>query len=236
MTDDLPTHDTTGPAGPERPGLMSRRELVALLGATALVAACGQGELPVARSGRAAASADSTRGGEGRFFTPHELATVTLLADLIIPRDARSGSASDAGVPAYIDFALREIEGERARTAIRGGLAWLDAECEERFGKTFVAAAPAERTAVLDDIAWPKKARPELSHGVAFFNDMRDLVATAFWSSRMGVKDLQYQGNVALPQWDGCPEPALRKLGVAYGPEHGGPVGGNLPPAPPFTA
>jgi hypothetical protein len=191
----------------------------------------------VAHAEHPGASPDATpAAGEARFFTAHELATVTLLGDLIIPRDARSGSASDAGVPAYIDYALREIEGERARTAIRGGLAWLDAECEARFGKTFVAAAPTERTAVLDDIAWPEKARPELSHGVAFFNDMRDLVATAFWSSRLGVKDLQYQGNVALPQWDGCPEPALRKLGVAYGPEHGGPVGNNLPPAPPFTA
>jgi gluconate 2-dehydrogenase subunit 3-like protein len=199
---------------------LTRRELVTLLGVTAAAAACG----PRPGGGRSVEGerqADSTAGlmQAPQFFTPHEFATVTLLADLVIPADQRSGSASDAGVPAYIDFSLREVEDEAMRLAMRGGLAWLDAESGRRFGRTFVNAAPAQRIAILDDIAWPARAVPALANGAAFFSDFRDLVATAFWSSRVGVRDLQYQGNASLPEWVGCPDAALRKLGVSYGPE-----------------
>ena len=198
---------------------LTRRELVTLLGATAAAAACGG--RPGGKSGAGARQADSTASmmKAPQFFTPHEFATVTLLADLVIPADERSGGASEAGVPAYIDFALREVEEETMRLAMRGGLAWLDAESGKRFGRTFVDAAPAQRLAILDDIAWPAKAAPALANGAVFFSDFRDLVATAFWSSRLGVVDLRYQGNVALPEWIGCPEAALRKLGVSYPPE-----------------
>ncbi len=148
------------------------------------------------------------------FFTPHEWETVRVLADLIIPRDERSGSATEAGVPEYMDFMLNDrTDGQ---TPMRGGLAWLDNECSERFGKTFVAATDAQRTAILDDIAWPKKARPEMSQGVAFFNMFRDMTASGFWSSKMGVTDLNYQGNTFVPEWKGCPPEALQKLGVNY--------------------
>jgi hypothetical protein len=44
---------------------------------------------------------------------------------------------------------------------------------------------------------------------------MRDLVAAGFWSSRVGVKDLGYQGNVPTV-WDGAPQNVLDKLGVSY--------------------
>jgi gluconate 2-dehydrogenase gamma chain len=197
---------------------LTRRELVTLLGVTA-AAACGR--RAGGKSAEAERRADSTAAlmQAPQFFTPHEFATVTLLADLIIPPDERSGGASDAGVPAYIDFSLREVEEETIRLAMRGGLAWLDAECGRRFGRTFVDAASAQRLAILDDIAWPARAAPALANGAAFFSDFRDLVATAFWSSCTGVRDLQYQGNEALPEWTGCPEAALRKLGVTYGPE-----------------
>jgi hypothetical protein len=198
---------------------LTRRELVTLLSVTAAAAACGQPR--GSKSGESGRQADSTAAlmQAPQFFTPHEFATVTMLADLIIPADERSGGASEAGAPAYIDFALREVEDDAMRLAIRGGLAWLDAESGRRFGRTFVDAAPAHRTAILDDIAWPAKAPPALANGAAFLSDLRDLVATAFWSSRTGVRDLQYQGNVALPEWTGCPDAALRKLGVSYQPE-----------------
>jgi hypothetical protein len=198
---------------------LTRRELVTLLGVTAAAAACGR--RPGGRQETDRREADSVAAlmRAPQFFTPHEFATVALLADLIIPPDERSGGAGDAGAPAYIDFALREVEDDAMRLAMRGGLAWLDAESGRRFGRAFVDAAPAERTAILDDIAWPAKAPPALANGAAFFSDLRDLVATAFWSSRMGVEDLRYQGNVMLPEWTGCPEEALRKLGVRYEPE-----------------
>src|SRR6266550_1297893 len=148
------------------------------------------------------------------FFTPHEWDTVRVLVDLIIPRDERSGSATEAGVPEFMDFMMTDRPD--GQTPMRGGLAWLDNECYERFSKTFVAATPAEQTAVLDDIAWPKKAKPELSQGVAFFNMFRDMTASGFWSSKIGVTDLDYQGNTFVAEWKGCPPAALQKLGVQY--------------------
>jgi hypothetical protein len=133
---------------------------------------------------------------------------------MIIPADERSGSATDAGVPEFIDFVVSDQVNRQ--TPIRGGLRWLDGECHERFAKTFVECGDAERRQVLDDIAWPTRARPEFSHGVAFFNSFRDLTAGGFWSSRTGIDDLQYTGNTYVAQWDGCPPSALQKLGVRY--------------------
>jgi hypothetical protein len=148
------------------------------------------------------------------FFTAHEWETVRILVDLIIPRDERSGSATDAGVPEFMDFILNDQND--MQEPIRGGLAWLDNECRERFGKNFVDCADAQRHTVLDDIAWPERARPELSHGVEFFNRIRDLTASGFYSSKMGVEDLQYLGNTVVPEWRGCPPEALARLGVKY--------------------
>ena len=44
---------------------------------------------------------------------------------------------------------------------------------------------------------------------------LRDLVATGFWSSKMGVADIGYMGNVPAI-WNGAPEEVLKKLGVKY--------------------
>jgi len=148
------------------------------------------------------------------FFTAAEFRLVRTLADIIIPKDERSGSASDAGVPEFMDFMM--LDQPERQVAMRGGLAWLDVECQQRFDKVFMACAEAERTAVLDDIAWPAKARPELAHGVAFFNSFRDLTASGFWTTRLGIDDLQYMGNRSVARWNGCPDAALKKLGVNY--------------------
>ena len=147
-----------------------------------------------------------------KFFTAHEWTTVTMLVDLIIPRDERSGSATDVGVPEFMDFIVNDQPPRQ--NAMRGGLRWLDTQCEKRFDKTFVDCTDVQRTEVLDDIAWPQKARPEMSHGVAFFNSFRDLTATGFWTTKIGMADLQYTGNTFVPIWKGCPDEALAKLGV----------------------
>jgi Gluconate 2-dehydrogenase subunit 3 len=147
-----------------------------------------------------------------KFFNAREWATIGILADMIIPKDDRSGSATDAGVPQFMDFMMADQP--TRQTAMRGGLAWLDRECVNRYEKTFVACTAAERAEVLDDIAWPGKAPAGMSHGVAFFNAFRDLTASGFWTSRMGIKDLQYMGNVFVAEWKGCPDEVLKKLGV----------------------
>lgn len=151
------------------------------------------------------------------FFTAAEWRTVGVLADDIIPRDARSPSATEAGVPAYIDFHMSVAEtSEETRVGMRGGLAWMDIESRRRFGVRYASARPAQRHQILDDIAYPGKIKPGFGHGAAFFGRFRDLVGAGFFSSPHGWRDLQYQGNVFNPNWQGCPEPALRKLGVSY--------------------
>ena len=192
---------------------MKRREAVGAMAMAALTAAFKWTPAEAAKAAKLAQTALKTPFAP-TFFTPHEWETVRLLSDLIIPKDDRSGSATDAGVPEFMDFMMTDRPD--GQTPMRGGLAWLDNECYERFAKTFVAAAPAEQTAVLDDIAWPKKARPEMSQGVAFFNMFRDLTASGFWSSKIGVTDLDYRGNTFVAEWNGCPPAALQKLGVQY--------------------
>jgi hypothetical protein len=152
-----------------------------------------------------------------KFFNAHEWRTIRVLVDYIIPRDEHSGSATEAKVPEYIDFLLAE-KGANPSTqvAMQGGLAWIDTESQKRFGKTFVNATDAQRREILDDIAYPQKAKPGMSYGVTFFNRLRDMTASGFFSSAMGWQDLQYKGNVVNPGYDGCPPAALEKLGVSY--------------------
>ena len=166
-----------------------------------------------AQTARAAATA-TAKPFVPKFFTASEFKLVRTLADIIIPKDERSGSASDVGVPEFMDFMM--IDQPTRQVAMRGGLAWLDVECQERYDKIFVDCTDAERTAVLDDIAWPAKAKPELRHGVAFFNSFRDLTAGGFWTTKVGIEDLQYLGNRSVARWNGCPPEALKKLGVSY--------------------
>ena len=194
---------------------MDRRDAVQLI-VTAPLAAAFRWTPESVREASALAREALSRGVpyEPKNFTAHEWETVRLLVDIILPKDERSGSATDAGVPEFMDFMLGDDPD--LQTPVRGGLAWLDHECDDRHGKTFVASSDAERRAVLDDIAWPKRAKPEHAAGVAFFNRFRDFTASGFFSSRIGVQDLRYIGNTFVSEWKGCPPEALAKLGVSY--------------------
>jgi len=223
----------------ERPdGGIDRRGALKAMAAAAAVPVLGTieaGEEQVLRAREAAETAvlAEMQGAQfaPKFFTRHEYQTVRVLVDYIIPRDERSGSATDAGVPQYIDFLMSDqtpppgppnptprfyVAPTPAQINVRGGLAWLDNECAHRFGagKSFLTCTDAQRRQVLDDIAWPAKAKPEHSHGVAFFNRMRDMTAGSFFSSKMGVQDLRYIGNVTVAQWKGCPDEVITKLGL----------------------
>ncbi len=148
-----------------------------------------------------------------KFFTEHEMATIAILADIIIPKDDVSGSATDAGVPAFIDFIVIDMPDHQ--TPMRGGLRWLDMQCLQRFDKPFKDCDQKQQMEIVDDIAWPKKAKPENAQGVAFFNLMRNLTATGFYTSEIGVKDLGYAGN-SPNKWNGVPDDELKRLGLSY--------------------
>jgi gluconate 2-dehydrogenase gamma chain len=172
---------------------IGRREVLELIAAIPLLRAKWEGRPSVGRS----------VGPSAEFFTATEFQTVRILADLVIPRDDHSGSATDAGVAEFLDFVMTEWPEQQ--TPIRGGLAWLDRESVRRAGKPFREAASTEQTAILDDIAYPARARPEMAPGVEFFNRFRDLVLSGFYSSKEGVKDLGYIGNTFVTEWKGCP-------------------------------
>jgi gluconate 2-dehydrogenase gamma chain len=137
---------------------------------------------------------------------------VRILSDLIIPADDRSGSATAAGVAEFMDFIM--IDMPARQVAMRGGLAWLDLECQRRFDRTFAGATAAQRAEVLDDLATYGGLKAGLTHGQAFFRAFRDLTASGFWTSKMGMADLGYMGNTVVAKWDGCPPEQLKKLGL----------------------
>lgn len=230
MSDDVRDNTSSGDVNEPTGGNVSRRRALKVLGSISVV-----GPLAFAEAQQPAQQAPPKTTHEGptqpasstkqpqpsqpqrHFFTAREMRTVAVLADDIIPRDSHSGSATDAKVPEFIDFNLSVQEtSDDTRVAWRGGLRWLDTESRKRFGVAFAQASATQRHQILDDIAYMDKATPQLRYGAAFFNRARDMVASGFYSSLEGYKDLQYQGNVFNPDWKGCPPAALAKLGVSY--------------------
>jgi gluconate 2-dehydrogenase gamma chain len=199
----------------EPPGV-SRRSLFQILGAAAPAAALSSrpllaevnehhAHLPVPAAARAAAPPGPY---QRKVFDDKQWRTVCILSDLIIPADERSGSATEAGVPEFIDDWIdfrNQQDGHRNFEAqILGGLMWLDRESVKLFEKPFADATPDQQRQLLDRIAWPARASKEDHAGVEFFNHFRDLTVGGFFSSKMGVRDLPYLGNTAVAEWKGC--------------------------------
>jgi gluconate 2-dehydrogenase gamma chain len=145
------------------------------------------------------------------FFNPHEIATITILADIIIPKDEKSGSASEAKVPDFIEFIVKD-EPEH-QLPMRGGLRWLDVKCLNRYQTEFKGCSPQQQLEIVNEIAFPATAKAEMQPGVSFFNKMRDLTAIGFFTSKMGIEDLGYKGN-SPNQWKGVPPDVLKQYGL----------------------
>jgi gluconate 2-dehydrogenase gamma chain len=146
------------------------------------------------------------------FFNAHEMSTIAVLSD-IIPKDEVSGSATDAKVPDFIEFIVKDMP--QHQTPMRGGLRWLDIHSFKKKGKSFVDLDEKSRLEIVDEIAYPQKAAPEVAQGVAFFSLMRNLTATGFYTSKIGVEDVGYKGNQPN-QWNGVPDDVLKQYDVAY--------------------
>ena len=150
------------------------------------------------------------------YFTPHEMQTITILSDIIIPKDEVSGSASDAKVPDFIEFIVKD--NPENQVPMRGGLKWLDMQCLNRYQNSFAECNTKQQMEMVDEIAWPKKAKPEMKQGVNFFNLMRNLTSTGFYTTQIGYKDVGYIGNTPN-QWNGVPDDVLKKHNLAYTPK-----------------
>ncbi|HEY0676994.1 MAG TPA: gluconate 2-dehydrogenase subunit 3 family protein [Chitinophagaceae bacterium] len=147
------------------------------------------------------------------FFNEHEMATIAVLCDIIIPKDEVSGSATDAKVPDFIEFIVKDMP--QHQTPMRGGLRWLDLQSMKRFEKAFKDCDSKQQLQLIDEIAYPTKAKPEMKQGVSFFSLMRNLTATGFYTSEIGIKDLGYVGNKPN-QWKGVPDDVLKQYNLAY--------------------
>jgi gluconate 2-dehydrogenase gamma chain len=148
-----------------------------------------------------------------KFFDDHEMNTITVLVDIIIPKDEKSGSASDAKVPEFIEFIAKDMPGYKI--PLRGGLKWLDVQCMKRFNADFVSCTSQQQIEMVDLIAFPEQAKPEMQPGVVFFNTMRDLTACGFFTSKIGIEDLGYVGNKPN-QWNGVPQDVLEQYNLKY--------------------
>jgi len=140
-----------------------------------------------------------------KYFSAAQYATIVSLCDSIIPKDDHSGGAVDAGAPEFIDLLTSENDDFALR--LGGGLMWLDNYCMEHHGNAYMQCTPAQQKAMLDAIAFRANAKkdPELSQGVAFFAFLRKMTCDGFYTSKIGIDDLQYIGNVPRPNFPGCP-------------------------------
>ena|SRR5579872_4366693 len=147
-------------------------------------------------------------------LTPEELRTVTALCDVIIPADDKSPCASQVGIPDFIDewvsapYPIQEAD----RKQIRDGLAWLNGEAQKRFAKAFDALTDEQKTRICDDICFVPKAKPEHKEAGEFFARFRDLTATGFYTTKEGMKDLQYLGNTPQLAFKDPPKEVLEHL------------------------
>jgi hypothetical protein len=185
---------------------VSRREIFHILGTAAVTAGVASGQT---HDHAAMAAVPATTGPyQRKVFDEHQWRTVKVLCDLIIPADERSGSATQAGVPEFmddwLDFRKQEDGNANLIATIEGGLMWLDRESLAMASKNFIDLPAAQQTQLLDRVAWPAKASPEDAAWVHFFNRFRDLTASGFASSKMGIADLPYLGNKAIAEWKGC--------------------------------
>jgi len=140
-----------------------------------------------------------------KYFSAKQYDTILSLCDTIIPKDEKSGGALEAGAPEFID--LLTSENEEYQLALSGGLMWLDNHSIDQYGKVFMECPPDQRKEILDLIAFRKNAKkdPGLSQGVAFFAFLRKMTCDGYYTSKIGIEDLQYIGNTTRSEWPGCP-------------------------------
>ena len=149
------------------------------------------------------------------FFSAPEYALVERLADLIIPSDDTPG-AHYAGVSEFVDLMVsRDPELQRD---FRAGLRWLNMRSHETSGKAFVMLNPDQQTARLESLAYRKKFRVGDAAGQKFFDLFREYTVMGFYTSEIGLKELDFPGLKFYAESPACPhkdDPEHRHLDAA---------------------
>ena len=198
------------------PQNVSRRQVQKQLALAITAAGSGAFNLEAARVVHALAGEERQAGGYRlKRLTEHEFATVSRLAELIVPADEGGGSGVDAGAPEFIDLLCSQ--NDELADIYQGGLAWIDATMRQRDGTRFVDASAPQQTALLDALVSAERAERadragrvqtegDLGPGVAFFNWVRRMTVDAYYTSPIGIADVQYQGNAVLTGFEVPPE------------------------------
>ena len=154
----------------------------------------------------AADRADARAGGYmPKFFSAQQYKTLQNLCETILPADADSGGAVEAGTPEFID--LLTSENPAYQLTLGGGLMWLDSTCVDRYGKGYLDCAAEQQKEILDRIAYRRNVAQDagLSQGVEFFSFLRNMTSDGFFTSKIGIQYLGYVGNTFLTDFPGCP-------------------------------
>ncbi len=152
---------------------------------------------------------------DAEFLNEHELTTIAVLCDIILPASDSFGSATDAKVQDFIEFIIKDLPDHQ--TPIRGGLMWLDNFSNKTYGKEFNTCSNKDQLAICDQIAYPHETVEAMKQGEKFFTRMRNLTLTGYYTTKMGIEDLGYKGNTPNV-WDGVPEDVLKQHGLSYDP------------------
>jgi gluconate 2-dehydrogenase gamma chain len=148
-------------------------------------------------------------------LSPHEYRTLERLTDLIIPVEKGAPGAVAAGAAAWIDMLVSESD--ELKATYKTGLAWLDTTMKQRGAEDFLTASPGDQTKLLDQIAFRRNTTPELAPGILFFTWARRMTVDAFYTSEIGIRDIDYRGNTALVSYPAPTEAiayALKRSGL----------------------
>ena len=150
-------------------------------------------------------AATPAKGYSPKFFSAHEYKTLQTLCQTIIPADADSGGAIEAGAPEFID--LLTSENKDYQLTLGGGLLWLDGACADRYSKAYLDCSAEEQKQMLQQIAFRENGvtNPGLGQGIEFFAFLRSMTADGFFTSEIGIKYLGYIGSAYLTAFPGCP-------------------------------
>ena len=181
-----------------------RRLGLALMATGALDRVAAQEVHHMAAEAQAAASGPYTP----KSFSATEFRTLERLTDLMIPVENGAPGALAAGCAAWID--MISSENVQLKRIYKDGFAWVDAAMKTRGAASFVEATPAQQTALLDQIAYRRNQSAELNPGIEFFTWARRMTVDAFYTSEIGIKDIDYRGNRPMGAY---PEPTEQ---IAY--------------------
>ena len=136
------------------------------------------------------------------FFSPPEYALIDCLTDIIIPHDATPG-AREAGVSEFIDLMVSRDPG--LRRDFRNGLNWLEAHSRSLHGKPFLRLTSEQQAALLEPLAYKARFRKGEDRGREFFNLLREYTVMGFYTSEIGLKQLDFPGFKFYAESPACP-------------------------------